>query len=72
MTHQILASVAMNCLRCHKWTDGVHVLSETTGHSLSVEYVCAHCCPQCVQAPPLDEGEVRPVVDPVQEFLFEE
>lgn len=69
MTHQLLPSASMNCLRCHKWADGVHVLSETAGHSLSVEYVCANCCPACVQAPPLAEGEVRPVVG-VQEELF--
>ena len=69
MTHQLLPSASMNCLRCKHWTDGVHVLSETTSHSLSVEYVCAHCCPHCVQAPPLAEGEVLPVVG-VQEELF--
>lgn len=69
MTHQILNSVAMKCNRCKHWADGVHVLSETAGHSLSVEYLCTHCCPVCVQAPPLAEGEVKPVVG-TQEELF--
>ena len=68
MTHQLLPSAAMPCLRCKKWADGIHVLSETNG-GLSVEYVGACCCPICAPAEPLAEGEVLPVVG-VQEELF--
>lgn len=70
MTHQMLNSVSMNCPACGNWTDGVHSLSETSEGSVHLQQFCPDCCPACVQAPPLAEGEVLPFVDPVQESLF--
>jgi hypothetical protein len=69
MTHQLLPSASMPCGRCRHWTDGVHVLSETPGASLSVEYVCAHCCDLCRPAAPLPEREVE-TLQATQEDLF--
>lgn len=71
MTHQFLTYVAMKCHRCKHWTDGIHVLSETTGSALDIEYVGACCCPVCVQKPPLEENEIKPVEGAVQGGLFE-
>lgn len=62
--HIISKAVSMNCAECGKYAaDGMHQGEDG-------KWRHPECCPQCAPAPPLAEGEVRPVVDPVQEELF--
>lgn len=70
MTHQLLPTAAMPCHRCGRWSDGIHVLSETAGGALRVEYLGACCCPQCRPAEPLPERKVG-TLEGAQQTLFE-
>lgn len=63
----------MTCIELHSFQGKCNKCGAVTcpGHYLNVHDVrCKACCPTHGQAPPLAEGEVRPVVGAVQEELF--
>lgn len=60
-THQLLPSVSMPCPKCGNWTNVIHSVSETSEGSTRLQQSCPSCCPVCVQKPPLEENEIKPV-----------
>lgn len=63
----------MTCIELHSFSGPCNKCGEVTcpGHFIALHDVrCADCCDTHGTRPPLEEGEVRPVEDPVQEELF--